>query len=143
MNTQKFIISGIVGGIASFVAGYVVYGLLLMNYMNSHPGLADPKMVNRQMADFVWWALVLGNVFSGLTLSYIFNKWANITTVVAGAMAGAVLGLLIALSYDFSMYGTSMLLSKYSFCADVLGNVVVSAVAGAAVAWANSWGKKS
>ena len=143
MNTQKFIISGIVGGIVSFVAGYVVYGLVLMNYMDTHHGLADPKIVNRQTGEFIWWALILGNIFSGLTLSYIYNKWANITTVAGGAMAGAVLGLLIVLSYDLSMYGTSMLFSKYSLAADVIGNVVVTAITGAAVGWANSWGNKS
>lgn len=143
MNTQKFIISGIVGGIVMFVAGYVVYGLVLMNYMSTHPGLADPKLVDRQMSEFVWWALILGHIFYGLTLSYIYNKWANISTAGAGAMAGAVLGLLFVLSYDLPMYGTTMLLSKYSFAADVLGNVVVSTITGAAVGWANSWGNKS
>ena len=140
MNTQKFIISGIVGGIVSFIAGYLVYGMLLMNYMDAHPGLATN--VNRPMGGFIWWALVLGNIFSGLTLSYIYNKWANISTVVAGALAGAVLGLLMSLSYDLTSYGVTQLLSKYSFCADIVGSVVVTAIAGAAVGWANSWGNK-
>jgi len=143
MNTQKFIVSGIVGGIVMFVAGYVVYGLVLMNYLNTHPGLADPKIVHRQMSEFVWWALILGHIFYGLTLSYIYNKWANISTAAAGAMAGAILGLLFVLSYDLPMYGTTMLLSKYSFAADVLGNVIVSTITGAAVGWANSWGSKA
>jgi len=141
MNIQKFLVSGIIGGVVSFIAGYFVYGMLLMNYMNAHPGLATN--VNRPMGEFVWWALILGNIFSGLTLSYVYNKWANISTIGAGAMAGAILGLLIVLSYDLSMYGTSQLLSKYSFCADVLGSVIVSAITGAAVGWANSWGSKS
>jgi hypothetical protein len=143
MNTQKFIVSGIVGGIVSFVAGYFIYGMLLMNYMNSHPGLADPKIVNRSMSEMVWWALILGNIFSGLTLSYIYNKWANITTLAAGAKAGAALGLLMILSFDLSMYGTSNLLSKYSFGADVVGFTVLTAITGAAVGWANGWGKKA
>lgn len=139
MNIQKFLISGIVGGIVSFFMGWLVYGIVLMNYMNQHPGTAG----NINRTEMVWWALILGNLFSGLTISYIWNKWANITTIAAGAMGGAVLGLLLALSIDLSMYGTSTILSLNGICADVIGSIVLNAVVGAAVGWANSWGNKS
>lgn len=139
MNIQKFLISGIVGGVVSFFMGWLVYGIVLMNYMNQHPGTAG----NINRTEMVWWALVLGNLFSGLTISYIWNKWANITTITAGATGGAVLGLLFALSFDLSMYGTSTILSLNAIGADVIGSIVLNAFVGAAVGWANSWGNKS
>lgn len=139
MNIQKFVISGIAGGIASFFMGWLVYGFLLMSYMNQHPGIAG----NINRPEMLWWALILGNLFSGLTISYIWNKWANTLTITAGAMGGAVLGLLFCLSVDLSMYGTSTILSLRAIGADVVASIVVTAVVGAAVAWANSWGNKA
>jgi uncharacterized membrane protein len=139
MNIQKFIISGIVGGVASFFMGWLVYGFVLMSYMNQHAGIAG----NINRPEMIWWALILGNLFSGLTLSYIFNKWANITSIAAGAFAGAVLGLLFVASYDFTAYGTTTIFSLRGIAADIVGGIVLTAVTGAAVAWANSWGNKA
>ena len=139
MNTQKWLISGIIGGIIAFLSGYLIWGLFLMNYMNNHPGYAGN--IGRG-ANMVWWALILGNLFLGLTLSYIFNKWAGISTLAGGAIAGAVLGLLISLFVDLSYYGTSTIFSLHSMAADVIGNILQFALTGAAVGWANSWGKK-
>jgi hypothetical protein len=34
MNTNKFLIGGIIGGIAYFLIGWLVWGMLLMNFMN-------------------------------------------------------------------------------------------------------------
>ena len=139
MNIQKFLISGIVGGVVSFFMGWLVYGIVLMSFMKDHPGIAG----NLNRPEMLWWALILGNLCSGLTVSYIWNKWANISTMAAGAMGGAVLGLLFSLSGDFMMYGTSTILSLRGRGADVVGSMVVMGVIGAAVAWANSWGNKS
>ncbi len=138
MNTQKFIVSGIVGGVVSFLVGWLIWGTLLMGYMKDHHGI--DVTVNR--TEMIWWALIAGNLFNGLTLSYIFNKWANITTISAGAMGGAVLGLLMGAAMDLSFYATTQIYSIHSMCADILGGIVASAIVGAAVGWANGWGKK-
>ena len=140
MNTQKFLISGIVGGIVSFFAGYLIYGLLLMDFFAKNAGTATGVM--KATADIVWWALILGCIFQGLMLSYIFNKWANINTLGAGASAGAVISLLMTAGFDFIMLGTSNMSTLTGTCVDIITGIIMGALVGAAVGMANGMGSK-
>lgn len=138
MNTQKFIVSGIIGGIVSFLAGYLIWGLLLMDFFSKHAGTATG--VAKAQGDFVWWALVAGSVFQGLLLSYIFNKWANINTLAGGASAGAVISLLMSAGFDLTMFGTTNLSTLTGTCVDIIAGTVMGAIVGAAVGVANGMG---
>ena len=82
MNTNKFLVGGIIGGIVYFLLGYLVFGLLLKDFMANNMGTATGTM--KAMDDFVWWALIVGNLFSGLAFSYILSK-AGVSSAGAGA----------------------------------------------------------
>ena len=140
MNTQKFLVSGIVGGIVSFFAGYLIYGLALTDFFAKNAGTATGVM--RPMTDMIWWSVILGSIFMGLTFSYIFNRWANINSLSAGASAGAVIGLLMTAGTDFLMYGTSNLNNLTGTVVDVIAGTVMGAITGAAVGLANGMGAK-
>ena len=136
---KKFILGGLAGGIAQFFLGWLVYGILLMNYMNSHAGKVSGFM--RPDMEMEWWALILGNLAAGFLLSYVFNWVGKVNSVVSGVITGAVLGFIIACSYDFSMYGTTFLYSKHGLMADVLAATAVSAITGAIVVVVSNLGK--
>ena len=140
MNTQKFLVSGIIGGIVSFFAGYLIYGLLLMDFFAKNAGTATGVM--KAQSEFVWWALIAGSIFQGLLFSYIFNKWANINTMAAGASGGAVIGLLMTAGFDMIMFGTSNLSNLTAACVDIIGGAVMGAIVGAVVGMMNGMGKK-
>jgi len=129
MNTNKFLTGTIVGGAAWFILGYLVWGLLLMSFMESNMGSASGVM----KTDFAWWALILGNLCWGALLAFIFLKWANISTFGSGAKAGAILGLLIGAGYDFVMYATSNLMNLTAAVVDIIATTVVSAIVGGLV----------
>ena len=141
MNTQKFLVSGIIGGIVSFFAGYLIYGLLLMDFFTTNAGTATGVM--KAQADFAWWALIAGCIFQGLMLSYIFNKWANINTLGAGASAGAVIGLLMTAGFDLMMFATTNMSTLTGTVVDIIAGTVLGAITGAAVGMANGMGKKT
>ena len=141
MNTQKFLVSGIVGGIVSFFAGYLIYGLLLMDFFTKNVGTA--KDVMRTPGEMVWWAMILGSVCMGLMLSYIFNKWANINSLGAGASAGFVIGLLMTAGFDFLMFGQTNISNLTGTIADSVVGGVMGAITGAAVGMMNGMGKKA
>jgi len=141
MNTQKFLVSGIVGGIVSFFGGYLIYGVLLMDFFAKNAGTATGVM--KAQADFVWWALILGCIFQGLLLSYIFNKWANVTSLSAGASAGAVISFLMSVGFDLTMFGTSNMSTLTGSVVDIICGTVLGALVGAAVGMANGMGKKA
>jgi hypothetical protein len=137
MNSQKFILAGIAGGIVYFLLGWLVYGMLLQDYMTENT-LAG---VMRDEKEMIWWALILGNLASGFVLAYVIGKGG--ASAGSGAMTGLVVGLLIALSFDLIMYATSKIITNMQFIAiDVIASAVMASIAGAVVGWVYSMGKK-
>jgi hypothetical protein len=136
MNSQKFIVGGIVGGILYFLLGYVFYGLLLKSFFDS-----NGMVVN--MEAIVWWAMIVGNLAAGFLLAYILSK-ANVSTAGGGAGVGFIVGLLMSLSFDLMMYaiGHGMTEMK-AIAADVAVSAVITAVAGAAIGWVLGMSKKT
>ena len=141
MNTQKFLVSGIVAGIVSFFAGYLIYGLLLMDFFAKNAGSATG--VTRAPAEMVWWAMIAGSVFMGLLLSYIFNKWANIHSLSAGLTAGAVVSFFMTAGTDLFLYGQTNLSTLTGVCVDIIAGTVMGAITGAVVGAMNGMGKKA
>ena len=96
----------------------------------------------RSPETMIWWSLILGCILSGMLYSYIFNKWANINSFGGGLGAGFVIGLLIAGSMDFIMYGTANISGLKGTLADIACGAVLGALTGAAVGWMNGMGSK-
>jgi ABC-type anion transport system duplicated permease subunit len=135
MNSQKFLVGGIVGGILYFLLGYVFYGLLLKSFFDSN-GMA----VN--MDNMVWWAMIVGNLASGFLLAYILSK-GNVSTAGGGAGTGFIVGLLMSLSFDLIMYGIGKGMALKGIAADVAVAAVMTAVIGAVVGAVLGMSKKT
>ena len=135
MDTKKFVIATLAGTVTSFIVGFLIYGLALQSYMASNTMAG----VNKDTPDFLW--LVLAHVCFAMAVTYIFMKWAGISTVGAGLTGAFVIGLLISLGYDFAMYGTSNMMSGISMVlVDAVASAVVWAAGGAGVGWALGMG---
>lgn len=141
MNTQKFLLSGIAGGIVAFFLGYLIYGLLLADFFAQNAGTAMGLM--RANNEMVWWALISGNLLFGLLYSYVFNKWANIQTMGSGAGAGWVVGLLMTAATDLTMYATTHISTLTGTLVDIVSGSVMAAIVGAVVGGMNGIGKKT
>lgn len=133
MNTNKILLAGLLGGVAAFLLGWLVWGIVLAKFMAANAGSATGVM--RAESDMVWWALILGNLANGFLLAVIYGRWANISTFATGAKAGAVIGLLIALSYDMIMLGTSNIMTLNGAVVDILASAVVTGIVGGVVGW--------
>lgn len=128
MNIKKLAIGAITGGILFFLLGWLIYANLLADFMKNNPGAATG--VDTTKMDMMY--LAIGNLLSGILMAYIFLK-ANVNTFAGGLVTGAIIGLLMAASYDSVMYGTSNILSKKMMLADVLAMGAMWAVTGAVV----------
>ncbi|MBK7409351.1 MAG: hypothetical protein IPJ40_15695 [Saprospirales bacterium] len=102
MKTSKLLMAGVAGGVTYFILGFLLYGLLLMDFFTKNA----TNDVSRGDG-MVWWSLILGNLFVGFLLAYIFGQWASIKNFMGGLMGGAIVGFLFSGAIDFSMYGTS------------------------------------
>lgn len=136
---NKFLVGGLIGGVACFLVGYLIYGLALGDMMaaNAMPG------VNKAMADYNWPFLVLGNLATGFLLSYVLSK-SNTSGFGPGATMGAVVGLLTIMGFDFVMYATSNIMtSMQAMFIDMIGFTVLLAVTGGIIGAYFGAGKKA
>ncbi len=138
MNTNKVLLGGIVGGLAFFLLGWLIYGMLLGDFMTAHGN----QCAMRPMEEMIWWAIIASNVVGALLLAVILD-WSNRTGLAEGAKVGAIIGLLLGLSMDLSFYSMSTLfLDLQGLIVDILIYTIMSAIAGAVIGWVMAMGKK-
>lgn len=126
MKTKNFLVAGIVGGIVNFLLGWLFYGFLFLDYF---PNQAENN------TDLIY--IFLGCTMYGLFVAYIYTKWAQITTAMTGAKAGAIIGLFLALYFNF--FGMAMMEeATFQMAALDTGiSIVMSAIMGAVIGVVN------
>ena len=113
MDTKKFILAGIIGGVAYFIISFIVYGFVLGDLMAMPEGYEN---IEYGKDDFRISYLIMSCLATSFFLSYVFMKWANISTFKTGVKAGAIIGLFISF-----MVGTSMVsMFKFALMANTL-----------------------
>jgi len=127
MDAKKCLIATLAGGITLFAAGFVFYGVLLMDFMvaNSPPGLM------KEMPDMA--PLILGELFIAAFLTLVLSRWPGINNFVAGAKAGAMLGLLFALGLNLIFYATSNMMTPIVIPIDTVVNAIRMGLAGGVI----------
>ena len=131
MDAKKFLLGTLGGGVAYFLVGFVLYGLVMADFFAANAGTASG--VTKEPPAL--WALAIGNLLHGALLTYIFGKWAGIRTFSGGLMGGAIVGLLMGGGMDFVMYGTSNLMNMTGLITDIVVFGLMSALAGGVVGW--------
>lgn len=126
MKTKNFLVSGLAGGIADFLLGWLFYGIL---FKDSFP---QPDESSNAMV-----MIFLGCMTFGLFIAYIFTKWANISTAATGAKAGAIIGLFMALFNNFFKMAMDSSSTMQMFAMDVAISIVMVAIVGAVIAVVN------
>ncbi|MBI1225659.1 MAG: DUF1761 family protein [Bacteroidetes bacterium] len=134
MNTNKLLVGALLGGVAYFFIGWVLYGIIFKSTMESMMA-ASAASVTRSNADMDFVALIIGNLVAGFLLAYIFERWAGIRTFKGGLIGGATVGFLIALSYDSVMLATTTLLTWGGVILDSVIYAVMGGLVGGVIGW--------
>jgi uncharacterized membrane protein len=127
--SNKLLITSLVAAVVAFILGYLIYGLALNSYFAGET--AEGSM--RADADMVWWAMILGHLVWGFFMTYVIGKWAGISTMGSGAKAGALIGLLVALSHNLINFAVQTTFTLNAALVDVVVMAVVGAITGAAI----------
>jgi hypothetical protein len=133
---MKILRGTIFGGIAFFLLGWLVYGILLMDFIsaNSNQCAARPNM------EMIWWALILSNLLLALLLTLILN-WSGAKGIMDGLKTGAIFGLILGLSMDLSLYSMTITYNGLTLLVvDVLVYTVMMAITGLVIVLL--WGKE-
>lgn len=136
---MKVILAGLATGVASFLLGWVVFGIVMESYYASvmlhHEGLMKdpPNML----------ALVLGNLIWGGTVAWALWKM-NVSSAMGGFLPGAIIGGAFAACFDLFMLAFMMLIKDTTFViVDVLVNAVVGGILGVVAGMVLGMGQKS
>ena len=139
MDIKKFLTGTLAGGFAFFFVGYLIYGMAMVGFFTEHIAAC----ASRPMEEIVWWALILGNVSSGALLTYIFLKWANVSSFGGGLSAAAAIGFFMALSMNLLRFSTSNMIDLTGALTDVVAATVLAAVSGGVIGAVLGMGKKA
>lgn len=136
--STKAILAGLAGGTFAFFAGWLIFGILLMDYMMSNVTTYEGLM--KDPPDMLF--LVISNLAWGFLYSYIFHKWANIKTFGAGFMGGLVISFFITLSFDTSMYAFYNLMNLTGTVIDIFMGTLFGGLIGGVVGLVLGTGKQ-
>jgi len=125
----KMLIAGVLGGLTFFLLGWLIYGIILADSMGGG------ACMRANDAMLIHW-IGIGNLFTGLALSYAFSKMSGVTTFGSGAITGGIFGLLLAIGWDGLSYGTTTMMESPNY---ILMSAIIAAVmwglAGGVVGW--------
>lgn len=131
MDIKKLLLGTLAGGFTSFMLGWLFYGILLMDFFQSHAGSATG--VAKNPPEFLW--LIIGQLVFGFLITYIFLKWAGIRTFVSGAKAGALIGFLIGLGINCIFYATTNITDLTACFTDSIVQLVMMGISGGVIGW--------
>lgn len=126
MKTKTFVIAGLVGGVVDWLLGWLFYGIL---FVDTFP---QPQEGTNAML-----FITLGCLTFGFFISYIYNKWAQITTLSTGAKAGAIIGLFMGLITVFFGMANQVEVDYQRFGLELLISIVMATAVGAIVGLIN------
>jgi hypothetical protein len=136
---NKVLLAALAGAVATFLTGWLLYGILLKGFFEAGT-LETARSVMREQPELL--AIFFGGLAWSLLLALIFSRWASISTLRSGAIAGAWIGFLIALGADLFSYASMNIAHLNTTLIDPLINAVQSAIAGGIIGWVLGYGAK-
>jgi len=125
---KNFGVATVVGFLVLFFLGYALYGVALAGFFEANTGGAT----NVPREPMAIWAVAVGQLLFAALLTLALG-WKGVAGTADGAKAGLLVGFLVALSYDLTLWGTTNLMNAAGMIGDVVVFAAVSAVAGAAI----------
>jgi len=134
---MKILRGTLFGGITYFLLGWLVWGILLMDFMSANMNTCT----NRPDGEMIWWAMILSNLAASLLLT-LFLNWSKASGISSGLKLGTVFGFLYACIVDFSFWSMTTI---YSSLTVLIVDLLISAVVFGLVAMVIvlTWGKES
>jgi len=127
MDVKKFTIASVGAGITLFLTGFVFYGILLRDFMESHsaPGLMKevPMM----------FPLILGELMMAMFVTLVLMHWDGAESFGGGLKAGALLGISFAFGLNLVFYATMNMLEPIAILPDTLVHTVRLGLAGGVI----------
>ncbi|MFZ1687846.1 MAG: hypothetical protein WAU70_10515 [Flavobacteriales bacterium] len=141
MNT-KVLLAALAAGVAFFLLGWLVYGVLLDSYFQANT-TAEAQGVMKKMENMNMMGMIISNLAAGALVAWSLSRM-GVTNAMGGLFPAAVIGCLIAINFDMFMYSmTNWYSSKMIVIVDVLITTVFYGVVGGIAGWVLGMGRKA
>jgi hypothetical protein len=137
MNT-KLLLATVAGAIVSFFLGWIVFGMLLMDFYQSNTTLY-PGLMN-EMPNMVY--LVIGQLAMAFFMAFVFQRWARFFSFAKGFTGGLFIGFFFTLVIDAYFISGMNLFSLKLMVIDVVINTVLIGIIGGIIGLILGTGKK-
>jgi hypothetical protein len=126
---NRIALATVVGALTSFVLGFLIYGMALASFFAANVGTATG--VYKEAPDLA--PVLLGQLALAFLLTLAISRWGDSTSLAGGAKVGALFGLLVALGFDLTMYGTTNIQNITATLVDPIVSMVMVGVTGAMI----------
>jgi len=126
MNVKAYL-AALVGAVFSFFAGWIIFGMLLMNFYTANTKVYEGLM-RGPMPDLIF--IFLSGLCSSFLLTIIFTKWAGVKTYSAGFTNGMIIYFLLAGTMDLSLYAFYNLANLTLTLVDIIAQTVFGGMVG-------------
>ena len=140
--TKKLILATIAGSVVQFLLGWLVYGLILADFMNSHTIHYEGMAKDMESGSFIILIFISG-LFMSFMISYIFQRWAKFSHFMQGLNGGMFLGFFMSGTYDLATYAMMNVITVNSMIVDVIAATIVAGIVGGVIAWVLGMGSKA
>lgn len=137
MNT-KTLLAGLVGGVVAFFGGWLIFGILLMDYYSANTTVYEGLM--KEPPDMLF--LVISNLAWGFFFACLFQKIGGIKSFGSGFTNGLIFSFIAMLMFDASMYAFFNLNSMTLIIVDVVVGTLFGAIVGGVVGLVLGTGKQ-
>lgn len=132
MAPGRFLTATVVGGIVLFVVGYLIWGLALMGFFESHS--VGPEGMMKAEEDMSIALIFLSSVFYAALLTLTVGVWGGKRSFVTGFSGGLLVGLLTTLSMAAIFLGSMNFMTLTGHLVDVVASGIWAGLGGGVIA---------
>ncbi|HOO99008.1 MAG TPA: hypothetical protein PLV06_11595 [Bacteroidales bacterium] len=133
---MKILRGTIFGAIVYFFVGWLIYGILLMDFFSADAN----QCANRPEGEMIWWAMILSNLAGSLLLTLILY-WKKARGIVDGLITGAIFGALFTTTIDMSFWSMTTIYGSFTpVVAEIAVSAAIYGLMGLVIVL--TWGKK-
>jgi hypothetical protein len=130
MDTKRFVMGTVVGGITMYVVGYLIWRVAFAGFFAANAGSATGVDRESQLI----WAAALGILSLAALVTLAVGTRAGAPTVGGGFKIGAIVGFLVWFGVDFIMYASTNMSNLTATIVDPLLEIVRTGIGGAVIA---------
>ncbi len=130
MNTKRFMVGTLVGGLTMWGVGYLIWDLAFTNFFADNAGSATGVARDSQVV----WAVALGTFSLAALVTLAVGSKGGSATIGTGFKIGATVGFLVWFGVDFILYGVQNVSNLTATIVDPLLELVHTGIGGAVIA---------